>query len=98
VFEAETVPVEGEGAALGAAIHAAWVWSKEQGSPVSLAELAEPFVVLDTARRKKPITRNVEIYRMLKRLYLALSDRARGVDTDEDPFEVHSHLSALSTG
>jgi len=98
VFEAETVPVEGEGAALGAAVHAAWVWSKEHGSHVSLAELAEPFVVLDAARSKKPITRNVEIYRMLKRLYLALSDRARGIDTDEDPFEVRSKLSALSTG
>ena len=29
IFEAETVPVEGEGAALGAALHAAWVWLKE---------------------------------------------------------------------
>jgi len=31
VFQTETVPVEGEGAALGAAIHAAWVWRKEGG-------------------------------------------------------------------
>jgi len=98
VFEAKTVPVEGEGAALGAAIHAAWVWAKEQGSPVSLAELAEPFVVLDAARSKEPITANVEIYRMLKRLYLALSDRTRGIDTDEDPFQLRTNLSALSPG
>lgn len=98
VFEVETVPVEGEGAALGAAIHAAWVWAKEQGRTVSLAEVAEPFVVLDVARRKKPITRNVEICRMQKRLYLALSDRARGIETDEDPFELRAVLSVLSGG
>jgi xylulokinase len=98
VFEAETVPVEGEGAALGAAIHAAWVWAKEQGSPASLAELAEPFVVLDVARSKKPITSNVEIYRTLKRVYLALSDRARGIHTDEDPFELRAVLRALPLG
>jgi xylulokinase len=98
VFEVETVPVEGEGAALGAAIHAAWVWAKEQGRTVSLAEVAEPFVVLDVARRKKPIARNVEICRMQKRLYLALSYRARGIETDEDPFELRAVLSVLSGG
>ena len=94
VFEAETVPVEGEGAALGAAIHAAWVWAKEQGETVSLAEVAEPFVVLDAARRKEPIARNVEVYRMQKRLYLVLSNRVRGIGTDEDLFELRAVLSA----
>jgi hypothetical protein len=64
------------------------VWAGEQGGPVSLAEVAEPFVVLDVARRNKPIARNVEIYRVQKRLFLALSDRARGIATDEDPFEL----------
>ncbi|MDH3570859.1 MAG: FGGY-family carbohydrate kinase, partial [Gemmatimonadota bacterium] len=92
MFEAETVPVEGEGAALGAAIHAAWVCAKEQGQKVSLAEVAEPFVVLDVARRKTPIARNVEIYRIQKRLYLALSERARGIDTDDDPFALRWRL------
>lgn len=92
VFQAETVPVEGEGAALGAAVHTAWVWAKEQGKTVSLAEVAEPFVVLDMARRTKPIARNVEIFRIQKRLYLALSDRARGIVTDENPFELRTVL------
>lgn len=96
VFEAETVPVEGEGAALGAAIHAAWVWAKENGGTVSLAEVAEPFVVLDDARRSTPIARNVEMYRIQKRLYLALTDRARGIKTDEDPFHLHRVLLELS--
>jgi xylulokinase len=97
-FEAATVPVEGEGAALGAAIHAAWVWAKEHGRTVSLAEVAEPFVVLDVARRMKPIARHVEICRMQKRLYLALSERVRGIGTDEDPFELRAVLSVLSGG
>jgi xylulokinase len=88
VFEAETVPIGGEGAALGAAIHAAWVWTKEQGRPVSLEQVAEPFVVPDAALRNEPIASNVEIYRMQQRLFLALSDRARGIATDEDPFEL----------
>jgi hypothetical protein len=44
--------------------------------------------VPDVARRNKPIARNVEIYRVQKRLFLALSDRARGIATDEDPFEL----------
>jgi sugar (pentulose or hexulose) kinase len=93
VFEAETVPVEGEGAALGAAIHAAWVWTKEHGQSISLAEVAEPFVVLDVARRTTPFARNVEIYRLQKRLYLTLSERARGMRTDEDPFELRARIS-----
>ena len=92
VFEAETVPVMGEGAALGAAIHAAWVWTKEQAEAVSLAEVAEPFVVLDVGRSKAPIARNVEVYRRQKRLYLALSEGVRGIQTDEDPFELRAAL------
>jgi sugar (pentulose or hexulose) kinase len=98
VFEAETVPIEGEGAALGAAIHAAWVWAKEQGAAVPLAEMAEPFVIRDAARRKEPITRNVEVYRTQKRLHLALSNRIRGIKTGGDPFEIRAILSAQHGG
>ncbi len=95
VFEAETIPVEGEGAGLGAAIHAAWVWANEHRGPTSLAELAEPFVVLDEARRAKPVARDVEACRLLKRLYLALSERVRGIDPEEDPFELRAALREL---
>ncbi len=93
VFEAETVPVEGEGAALGAAIHAAWVWTKEQGKTVALGEVAEPFVVLDVASRKTPIVRNVAVYRTQKQLYLALSERVQGIASHEDPFDLRAVLS-----
>ena len=88
VFEAEAVPVKGEGAALGAAIHAAWVWLKESEKPISLAEVAEPFVNLEEGKRKAPIPENVDVYRNSKRLFRALSSRVRGVQSIDDPFEL----------
>jgi xylulokinase len=54
IFQAETVPVGGEGAALGAAIHAAWVWKKVEGEGRPLKEVADPFIVLDKERRARP--------------------------------------------
>ena len=73
IFEAETVRVEGEGAALGAALHAAWVWLKESGQDVTLKNIVQPFVILDEARRKKPIPENVAIYQKQKAYFSALS-------------------------
>jgi xylulokinase len=93
VFEADAVPVQGEGAALGAAIHAAWVWLNEKGQPASLAEVAEPFVTLDEERRKTPIPENVPVYRDMKRLFRALSNRVRGVHSTDDPFELRAQRS-----
>lgn len=93
VFEAEAVPVQGEGAALGAAIHAAWVWLKETGKPISLGEVAEPFVKLDEAKRKTPIPNNVDVYRKKKRLFRTLSERVRGVLSNDDPFELLAEQS-----
>ncbi|MBN1381381.1 MAG: hypothetical protein JXA41_06890 [Deltaproteobacteria bacterium] len=91
VFEAEAVPVEGEGAALGAALHAAWVWRKENGDAVVLEELVQPFIVFDEARRKRPISQNVRTYREQKALFSSLS--ARLLDRGgEDPFVLHSRL------
>jgi len=85
VFEAETVPVEGEGAALGAAIHAAWVFFKEGEKGVPLGKLASDFVVLDENRRKKPLPQNVHAHRIQKRMFHALSERIRS-KKNEDPF------------
>ena len=94
VFEAEAVPVKGEGAALGAALHAAWVWSNEGGKKCSLQEVAEPFVILDEKRRQKPKPLNMEIYRYQKRLFHALSNRIRG-EKGQDPFSLRTDLSSL---
>ncbi len=94
VFEAETVPVEGEGAALGAALHAAWVWFKENGGHDSIQEVVDPFVIFDEKKRKKPETANIPVYRAMKRLFHALSLRLRGQKGD-DPFSLRTDLSSL---
>lgn len=93
VFEAETIPVEGEGAALGAALHAAWVWKKENGEGISLEELTNAFVVLQESRRKKPLKQNAEAYHIQKRLFSALSARLRGTTATDDPFALRMQLS-----
>jgi xylulokinase len=94
VFEAETVPVEGEGAALGAALHAAWVWTKESGKAgrsVKLTDVVEPFIKLDETRRVKPDPANVAAYRAMKKAYFAISGRVRGIGGD-DPFVLRSRM------
>jgi len=89
IFEADAVPVKGEGAALGAALHAAWVWLKEEGEAPPLKELVDPFVVLEHERRKKPLSENVAVYRKMKEVFRALSRRLRGLD-GEDPFRLRA--------
>ncbi len=91
VFEVETVRVSGEGAALGAAIHAAWVWMKEAGMDVSLPGLADTFVPIDETSRCAPDPESVKAHRKQKDLFLALSERIRGLDAP-DPFELRARM------
>ncbi|HSG81500.1 MAG TPA: FGGY family carbohydrate kinase [Gemmatimonadota bacterium] len=91
VFDAETVPVQGEGAALGAAIHAAWVWYREEGDERGLEGVARPFVVLDEARRARPDPQQRATYEVLRRLYRAVSRRLRGLE-GEDPFALRRQM------
>jgi xylulokinase len=92
IFEAETVPVEGEGAALGAALHAAWVYRKEQGDNIDLAELVKPYVIMREDRRCKPIPEHVAVYRIQKETYRALSERVRGKIAQQDPFALREKM------
>ncbi len=85
VFGVETVPMEGEGAALGASLHAAWVWNREQGRDASLSDFVSSFVKLEEKRRKNPISKDARVFGALKRLFQALSERIRG-KSGEDPF------------
>ncbi|MDZ7371948.1 MAG: xylulokinase [candidate division KSB1 bacterium] len=94
IFEAEVVPVEGEGAALGAALHAAWVWKKEAGEKVSLQEVVEPFVVLLQDQRCKPDPKAVAVYRRMKQVFGDFSLRVRGFQTQSDPFAQRMQLTA----
>jgi sugar (pentulose or hexulose) kinase len=97
VFEAEVVPVEGEGAALGAAVHAAWVWLKDNGRNISIGEAVNRFVKLDEARRRLPDGEHRETYRRQKRLFEALSSRARGL-AGEDPFRIRAEMIKQAKG
>jgi xylulokinase len=92
IFEAETVPVEGEGAAIGAALHAAWVWMNESGRKTTIQDVVSSFVVLDEKRRRKPIEANVRKYRIQSKLYQAMSKRLRGLQGD-DPFTLRYKLA-----
>jgi len=95
IFETETVPVSGEGAALGAAIHAAWVWQKEQQIGYTLGEVAAPFVIPDESRRRRPRETDREAYRIQKRLFQAVGGKMRGIQ-GEDPFTVRNELMQVS--
>ena len=95
LFGADTVPVEGEGTAMGAAIHAAWVWYRERGQERPLDEIAAPFVILDESCRKRPDPSSLEACRLLRRLYRALSLRIRGME-GEDPFLLRQELLAAT--
>ncbi len=77
IFNTETVPVEGEGAALGAAIHAAWVWNKEIENEISLKEICKSFVNLSEAHRKKPNPANRKVYDSQTKLFHELSKTIR---------------------
>ncbi|MCF7803295.1 MAG: xylulokinase [Candidatus Marinimicrobia bacterium] len=91
VFNAETVPVQGEGAALGAAVHASWAWKKENSTPETIEEAVEPYVILDEQNRKTPIPEYVEIHNIQKELFRALSLRVRGKD-GKDPFALREQM------
>jgi len=95
IFQAETVPVRGEGAALGAAIHAAWVWGGEGGGAPSLKEIAAPLIVLDEERRRRPDPAARPAVEILRRLYGGLSRRIRG-EEGEDPFLLRQQLLGLT--
>jgi xylulokinase len=91
VFEADTVPVEGEGAALGAALHAAWVFFKKSQPDYSLQTLLDKFVKLDEKRRKQP--ENAKNYQSLKMAYCEMSARLRNPVGNLDPFKMLNQMS-----
>ena len=63
VFGVPTVCLKsGEGAGLGAAIQAGWVWNKENGSDASLSEISDRLVCLDDASRTEPDPENTATY------------------------------------
>ena len=92
MFNAETVAVEGEGAAMGAALHALWVHENERGRAISLAEVAAPYVKLDESTRVKPNAQDAATYQTLSREFSSLSARLRNHATTDDPFRLRKEL------
>ncbi|MHA1718532.1 MAG: xylulokinase [Promethearchaeota archaeon] len=87
IFNCEVVPVLGEGAALGAAIHAAWTYFPKK----SIGEIADQFIQIDEKNRIEPSPKIVEKYSLFKRLYNAISRKIRGL-TGENPFHLHAKI------
>lgn len=92
IFNCETVPVLGEGAALGAAIHAAWIWEIESGNKIKIKDLSSPFIKVDDKNHCFPETQYEKVYDDLKLLYDSVSNRIRGLKSD-DPFLLRKKLN-----
>ncbi len=92
IFNCKTVSVKDEGAALGAAIHAAWVWENESGNKISLKELSDTFVQYDQKLHFTPEKKYVETYQSLIKLYSSLSKRLRGLEAD-NPYMLRKNLA-----
>ncbi|WP_117143972.1 xylulokinase [Pseudomonas coronafaciens] len=60
-----------EAAALGAAIQAAWCWSKASGKALELRQICERCVSLDQASETHPVARNVAAYQQVYQSYQA---------------------------
>ena len=92
IFNCKTVSVKDEGAALGAAIHAAWVWENESGNEIRLKELSDPFIQFDEKSYFTPEKKYVETYHSLNQLYSSLSKRLRGLEAD-NPYMLRKNLT-----
>lgn len=91
IFAAKTTPIIGEGAALGAAIHASWVWLNEAGENIEIDEVCNEFISFNKNLMKTPRPEYQSTYDKQKRLYQALSSRVQGQKGD-NPFQLYSAL------
>lgn len=91
VFNSEVVLVEGETAALGAAIHAAW----SHQTNLQIEDIARVFVKVNESLRVSPDARLVKLYRDFGRLYSAVSLAIRGL-RGPNPFELRKEFLAAN--
>ena len=91
IFNCKATPVLGEGAALGAALHAGWIWNNENGSNETLSKIVKPFITFNEQLRCTPKDENIKVYDNLKSLYSSITMRIRGLD-GKDPFELKQGL------
>jgi len=80
VFNTEVVTLKvGEGAAYGAALQALWCLRRQKGEKVSIEDITNEFVELNTGETAQPDPKNVEVYRELQALQDDTSQALRDV-------------------
>lgn len=80
IFNAPVVTLKvSEGAAYGAALQALWCWRRQAGEKISINDITEKFVELNTTETTEPEARNVEVYQELQALQNDMSVALRGV-------------------
>src|SRR5467141_2689972 len=69
IFDTEVVTLKvSEGAAYGAALQALWCWRSQQGEMVSISEITDQFVEVNTSEAAQPDAKNVATYQELQAL------------------------------
>jgi sugar (pentulose or hexulose) kinase len=80
VFNAEVVTLKvSEGAAYGAALQALWCWRLQQGEKVSISDLTDRFVELNTGETTQPDTKRAAAYCELQEIQDNMSVSLRDV-------------------
>ena len=80
IFNAPVVTLKvSEGAAYGAALQALWCWRRQAGEKISINDITEKFVELNTTETTEPEAKNVEVYQELQALQNDMSVALRGV-------------------
>ena len=75
VFGVSVVRIDGESAALGAALHAMWVYRNRKIEQTEIESITERFVRVDERTRVEPDNVRARIYSDLKRLFARLATR-----------------------
>ena len=87
IFNAEVVTLKvGEGAAYGAALQALWCWRLQAGEKVSIQEITDNFVELNSGEATAPQAKNVAIYQELQKMQDELSQAIRPIFAEHRKF------------
>lgn len=80
IFNAEVVTLQvSEGAAYGAALQALWCWRRQQGEDVSIDQITDSFVQLNSRETTQPEARRAALYQELQVIQDEMSSALRGV-------------------
>lgn len=87
IFNAEVVTLKvSEGAAYGAALQALWCWRLQKGEKISVSDITDEFVKLNSSETTEPNKENVKIYSELQTMQDEMSVSLRGIFTKHRQF------------